>query len=102
MARPELRQCQQALRAGDTLVVWRVDRLGRSLLGLVQIVTDLEQCGVRFESLTEKIETGRAAGKLIFHVFATLAEFERGLIRERTQGWLQRVPEVAPVDANRS
>lgn len=84
-ARPELEQCRKALRAGDTLVVWRLDRLGRSLPDLVQIVTDLEQRGVGFESLTEKIETGSAAGKLIFHVFAAPAEFERGLIRERTR-----------------
>lgn len=83
--RPELEQCRKALRAGDTLVVWRLDRLGRSLPDLVQIVTDLEQRSIGFESLTEKIETGSAAGKLIFHVFAALAEFERGLIRERTQ-----------------
>ncbi|WOB73988.1 recombinase family protein [Achromobacter xylosoxidans] len=87
-ARPELGQCRKALRAGDTLVVWRLDRLGRSLPDLVQIVTDLEQRGVGFESLTEKIETGSAAGKLIFHVFAALAEFERGLIRERTHAGL--------------
>lgn len=84
-------------------MVWRLDRLGRSLPDLVQIVTDLEQRGVGFESLMEKIETDRAAGKLIFHVFAALAEFERGLIRERTQAGLpQRVPEVAPVAASRS
>ncbi|MNV93562.1 DNA-invertase hin [compost metagenome] len=69
-------------------MVWRLDRLGRSLPDLVQIVTDLEQRGVGFESLTEKIKTGSAAGKLIFHVFAALAEFERGLIRERTQAGL--------------
>ena len=86
--RPELEQCRKALRAGDTLVVWRLDRLGRSLPDLVQIVTDLEQRGIGFESLTEKIETGSAAGKLIFHGFAALAEFERGLIRERTQAGL--------------
>ena len=86
--RPALEQCRKALRAGDTLVVWRLDRLGRSLPDLVQIVTDLEQRGIGFESLTEKIETGSAAGKLIFHVFAALAEFERGLIRERTQAGL--------------
>ena len=78
-----------ALRAGDTLVVWRLDRLGRSLPDLVQIVADLEQRGVQFESLTEKIETGSAAGKLQFHVFAALAEFERGLIRERTRAGLE-------------
>lgn len=88
MARPELEQCPKALRAGDTLVVWRLDRLGRSLPDLVQIVTDLEQRGIGFESLTEKIETGCATGKLIFHVFAALAEFERGLIRERTHAGL--------------
>lgn len=87
-ARPELEQCRKALRAGDTLVVWRLDRLGRSLPDLVQIVADLEQRSVGFESLTEKIETGSAAGKLVFHVFAALAEFERGLIRERTQAGL--------------
>lgn len=87
-ARAELEQCQKALRAGDTLVVWRLDRLGRSLPDLVQVVADLEQRGVHFESLTEKVETGSAAGKLQFHVFAALAEFERGLIRERTRAGL--------------
>lgn len=87
-ARTELEQCRKALRSGDTLVVWRLDRLGRSLPNLVQIVTDLEQRGVGFESLTEKIETSSAAGKLVFHVFASLAEFERCLIQERTQAGL--------------
>jgi DNA invertase Pin-like site-specific DNA recombinase len=86
--RPELEQCRKALRAGDTLVVWRLDRLGRSLPDLVRIVAELEKRGVYFESLTEKIETGSASGKLQFHVFAALAEFERGLIRERTQAGL--------------
>ncbi len=86
--RPELEQCRKALRSGDTLVVWRLDRLGRSLPDLVQIVADLEQRGISFESLTEKIETGSAAGKLVFHVFAALAEFERNLIRERTHAGL--------------
>jgi len=87
-ARPELEQCRKALRAGDTLVVWRLDRLGRSLPDLVQIVTELERAGIGFESLTEKIETGNATGKLVFHMFAALAEFERNLIRERTQAGL--------------
>ena len=86
--RSELEQCRKALRAGDTLVVWRLDRLGRSLHDLVQIVADFEQQGIGFESLTEKIETGSAAGKLVFHVFAALSEFERNLIRERTQAGL--------------
>ena len=86
--RPELEHCRKALRAGDTLVVWRLDRLGRSLPDLVQIVGDLERQGIGLESLTERIETGSAAGKLVFHVFAALAEFERGLIRERTRAGL--------------
>jgi len=86
--RPELEQCRKALRAGDTLVVWRLDRLGRSLPDLVQIIADLEQRGIGFESLAEKIETSSAAGKLVFHVFGALAEFERSLIRERTQAGL--------------
>ncbi len=70
------------------LVVWRLDRLGRSLPDLVQIVAELERDGIGFESMTEKIETGSAAGKLVFHVFAALAEFERNLIRERTHAGL--------------
>ena len=86
--RPELEQCRKALRAGDTLVVWRLDRLGRSLPDLVQIVAELERDGIGFESLTEKIETGSATGKLVFHLFAALAEFERNLIRERTHAGL--------------
>lgn len=86
--RKELLACLKALREGDTLVVWRLDRLGRSLPDLVRIVGELEQKGVSFESLTEKIETGSAAGKLVFHVFAALAEFERNLIRERTRAGL--------------
>lgn len=87
-ARPELEQCRKALRPGDTLIVWRLDRLGRSLPDLVQLVAELEQKGIGFESITERIETGSAAGKLVFHVFAALAEFERNLIRERTNAGL--------------
>lgn len=87
--RPALLQCLRALRTGDTLVVWRLDRLGRSLSDLVKIVSELEARGIAFESLTEKIETGSATGRLVFHVFAALAEFERNLIRERTQAGLQ-------------
>lgn len=86
--RPELGHCLKALRSADTLVVWRLDRLGRSLPDLVGIVSRLEQEGVAFESITERIETTSAAGKLIFHVFAALAEFERNLIRERTRAGL--------------
>lgn len=86
--RPVLDYCRRALSAGDTLVVWRLDRLGRSLPDLVRIVSELEQAGIGFESITEKIETGSAAGKLVFHVFAALAEFERNIIRERTHAGL--------------
>ncbi|MEO8016052.1 MAG: recombinase family protein [Polaromonas sp.] len=82
--RVELEHCRKALRAGDTLVVWRLDCLGRSLSDLVKIIGELEQGGITFESLSEKIDTGSASGKLQFHVFAALAEFERNLIRERT------------------
>lgn len=86
--RPALASCLKALRSGDTLVVWRLDRLGRSLPDLVRVVGELEARGVGFESLTEKIDTTSAAGKLIFHVFAALAEFERNLIQERTHAGL--------------
>lgn len=86
--RPELAQCLKALRPGDVLVVWRLDRLGRSLTDLVNIVTDLEARGIGFESLQERIETTSAGGKLVFHIFASLAEFERNLIRERTKAGL--------------
>ena len=87
--RPELESCLKALRAGDTLTVWRLDRLGRSLADLIRIVTDLEARGVGFASLTESIDTTTPAGKLMFHVFAALAEFERNLIRERTMAGLK-------------
>jgi DNA invertase Pin-like site-specific DNA recombinase len=88
VARPELEQCRKALRPGDTLIVWRLDRLGRSLPDLVKIVAELEQKGIGFESITERIETSSASGKLVFHVFAALSEFERNLIRERTKAGL--------------
>ena len=82
--RPQLESCLKSLREGDTLVVWRLDRLGRNLADLVKLIAELEQRKVNFESLTEKIETNSPTGRLVFHVFAALAEFERNLIRERT------------------
>lgn len=82
--RPELCHCLKALRAGDTLTVWRLDRLGRNLQDLIAIVTDLEARGVTFKSLKESIDTRGPAGKLVFHLFAALAQFERELMRERT------------------
>jgi DNA invertase Pin-like site-specific DNA recombinase len=76
------------VRKGDTLVVWRLDRLGRSLPHLIVTMTDLEERGIGFKSLTENIDTTTSGGKLIFHIFGALAEFERNLIRERTQAGL--------------
>lgn len=83
-SRPQLEECLRTLRKGDVLVVWRLDRLGRSLKDLVEIITDLEQRGVAFKSVTESIDTTSAGGKLVFHLFGALAEFESSLIRERT------------------
>ena len=88
MNRPELTRCLDTLRKGDTLVIWKLDRLGRSLRDLIEIVERLENSGVQFISLTEDINTKAASGRLIFHVFAVLAEFERNLIRERTKAGL--------------
>jgi DNA invertase Pin-like site-specific DNA recombinase len=76
------------VRNGDTLVVWRLDRLGRSLPHLISTMTDLEERGIGFKSLTENIDTTTSGGKLIFHIFGALAEFERNLIRERTTAGL--------------
>ena len=83
--RKELTACTKALCEGDICVVWRRNRLGRSLRDLLRIVGDLNQKDVSFESLTQKTETGSAAGKLVFHVFAALAEFDRNPIRECTR-----------------
>ncbi len=77
-----------ACRAGDILVVWKLDRLGRSLAHLVETVEDLAGRSVGFRSLQEQLDTTTAGGKLIFHLFASLAEFERDLIRERTHAGL--------------
>src|SRR5215216_3797473 len=77
------------LREGDTLVVWRLDRLGRSLRHLIDTITSLQERGVGFKSLTENIDTTTSGGKLVFHIFGALAEFEREIIRERTQAGLQ-------------
>jgi DNA invertase Pin-like site-specific DNA recombinase len=84
--RPTLAQLLDQLRPGDTLVVWKLDRLGRSLRHLVDTVTGLADRSVGFRSLQEAIDTTTPGGKLVFHVFAALAEFERDLVRERTAG----------------
>jgi DNA invertase Pin-like site-specific DNA recombinase len=87
--RPQLEACIRSLREGDTLVVWRLDRLGRNLADLVSLIAEFERRKVNFESLSERIETRSPAGRLVFHVFAALAEFERNLIRERTVAGLK-------------
>lgn len=86
--RPGLARALDILRPGDTLVVWRLDRLGRSLAHLIALVGDLGARGIGFASLTEHIDTGTPAGRLTFHIFGALAEFERGLVRERTMAGL--------------
>ncbi|WP_345770914.1 recombinase family protein [Brucella intermedia] len=83
--RPGLRQAIEMLQRGDTLVVWRLDRLGRSLVHLVEQVSSLGQQGIEFRSVTESIDTSSSGGKLLFHMIAALAEFERSLISERTK-----------------
>ena len=87
--RPGLAQAMESLRKGDVLVVWKLDRIGRSLPHLVQLVAELERREVGFRVLTGEIDTTTAAGKLVFHLFAALAEFERALISERTRAGLQ-------------
>ncbi len=86
--RPVLADVVGYLRPGDTLVVWRLDRLGRSLRHLIETVATLAERGIGFKSLTEQIDTTTSGGKLVFHVFGALAEFERDLIRERTHAGL--------------
>lgn len=86
--RPGLKDALKECRKGDTLVVWKLDRLGRSLPHLVETVRDLMGREVGFKSLQESIDTTTSGGKLIFHIFASLAEFERDLIRERTNAGL--------------
>src|ERR671916_533654 len=86
--RPGLDEVLGYLRQGDTLVVWRLDRLGRSLQHLIEVVAALAERGIGFKSLTEQIDTTTPGGKLVFHVFGALAEFERDLIRERTHAGL--------------
>src|SRR5215212_9076832 len=86
--RASLKEALAYARPGDTLVVWRLDRLGRSLKHLIETVADLAARGIGFKSLTEQIDTTTSGGKLIFHVFGALAEFERDLIRERTNAGL--------------
>jgi DNA invertase Pin-like site-specific DNA recombinase len=82
--RPQLDAALDYLRAGDVLVVWRLDRLGRNLRHLIETVNDLAASGIGFMSITESIDTSTAAGELVFNIFGSLAQFERRLISERT------------------
>jgi DNA invertase Pin-like site-specific DNA recombinase len=86
--RPGLEKVKELLRPGDTLVVWRLDRLGRSLRDLIEWVRYLDEHGVGLRSLHEAIDTTTPTGRLTFHLFGALAEFERNLIQERTQAGL--------------
>src|SRR3954449_2766053 len=86
--RKGLAEALDYVRAGDTLVVWKLDRLGRSLKDLITRITELNDRKIGFKSLTEQIDTTTSGGKLIFHIFGALAEFERDIIKERTQAGL--------------
>ena len=87
--RSGLDRALELLRSGDTLVVWRLDRLGRTLRHLIELITELEGQGIGFRSLQESIDTTSPGGTLVFHIFGALAEFERNLIRERTRAGLE-------------
>ena len=87
--RPGLSLCPEMLREGDTLVVWKLDRLGRSVKQLVNLVGELQEQGIHFKSLTDSIDTSTAAGRFFFHVMASLAEMERELMVERTRAGLE-------------
>ncbi|WP_346799462.1 recombinase family protein (plasmid) [Halomonas sp. Bachu 37] len=110
--RPELQACLRTLRSGDTLVVWKLDRLARSLKDLVELIHELAERGIGFRSLTEAIDTTNAGGKLVFHIFGALAEFEHSLIRERTLAGLAaarargrkggRRPALLPADVRKA
>lgn len=86
--RPGLEDCLRTLRAGDTLVVWKLDRLGRTLTKLVSLVEGFEKAGIQFKSLTESIDTTTAPGRFFFHIMAAFAQMERELIKERTMAGL--------------
>lgn len=87
--RPELDHMLDLLREGDTVVVWKLDRLGRSMRNLVDLMTTFDERGVQFRSLTESIDTSTPGGTLVFNIFGSLAQFERDLIRERTSAGLE-------------
>lgn len=87
--RPQLEACLKSMRAEDALIVWRLDRLGRGLGDLIRLTQDLQKRGIAFAPLTERIDTRSPTGQQVFHMFESLAEFERRLIRERTMAGLK-------------
>lgn len=100
--RPELKAALSYMRTGDTLVVWKLDRLARSMKQLIETIESFQDQGIGLKSLQDPIDTSSPSGKLVFHIFAALAEFERGVIRERTTAGLraarERVGWVAVLD----
>ena len=87
--RLELENCMKSLRKGDELVVWKLDRLGRSLSQLISLIEEIREKGVEFSVITENIDTSTPSGKMMFHIFATIAEYERSMIRERVNAGLE-------------
>lgn len=94
--RPGLKACLAYLKAGDTLIVWKLDRLGRSLAHLLAIVTDLKARGIAFRSLTEQMDTTTLHGELLFSLFGALAQYERALTRERVMAGLAAAKRRGP------
>jgi DNA invertase Pin-like site-specific DNA recombinase len=99
--RPALHDALEFARSGDTLIVWKLDRLARSMKQLIETVETLRVRGIGFRSLTEALDTTTAQGRLVFHMFGALAEFERALIRERTQAGLVAARRAAAPEAGR-
>jgi len=99
--RPGLAMALEMIREGDTLVVWKLDRLGRSLKQLITLVEDMERRGINFKSLTDNIDTSTTAGRFFFHVMASLAEMERELIVERTRAGLKAAREMGRTGGRR-
>lgn len=101
MDRPGLQEALSHLRPGDTLIVWKLDRLGRGVKGLVDLVSDLESRSIHFHSLTDSIDTSTPAGRFFFHVMASLAQMERELIAERTKAGLDAARKLGRVGGRR-
>lgn len=87
--KPQLNELLKFIRSGDTLTVWRLDRIGRTTVGLIQFVTELNEKGIHFRSISENIDTSSVSGKLIFQIFCVLAEHERNVLIERTNAGLK-------------